>query len=123
MLIDKDEARITLARTILAVLEWEWLDESLSVEARRVLPILFLTLYLAEKDGRHTNKRQASVVMGVDQAKTGPKYIAQCVGRGFLTVEKRDDKRKDYLRTTAELRLMIEHNLVELLEHINRRAK
>jgi hypothetical protein len=113
------------AHGVLAVLKWEWLDDTFSVEAKRVLPILLLEVYFAEGTDRRISKRQACEIMGVDYAKTGPKYIAQAEARGLIALERRpeEDKRKEYLRPTPGLMTLLSSELTALRHEIGRQRR
>jgi hypothetical protein len=103
-------------------LKWDWLDGPFSIEARRVLPILMLELFFAEREGGRISKKQACDIMGVDSAKTGPKYIAQAEAAGLLLVESKpkEDRRKDFLRPTQKLMDFVSRELTALYHEIDR---
>ena len=93
-------------RIALTILKWQWLDDEFSGEARRALPVLLVTLYWAARRGDKSklSKRQACELMGVDYARTGPRYMAQAQARDLIAVERSAvDKRKDVIRATPRL--------------------
>jgi hypothetical protein len=111
-----------LAQPVRTILRWDWLDQSFSVEARRVLPILLLELFFAEREGRNLSKKQACDIMGVDSAKTGPNYIVQAEKKGWLVIDQNleKDRRKHFLRPTPKLMDFLATELKALYHEIDR---
>jgi hypothetical protein len=104
------------------ILRWHWLDRSFSVEARRVLPILLLELFFAQREGRNISKKEACDIMGVDAAKTGPNYISQAERKGLLIVDQNPekDRRKHFLHPTPKLMDLLTTELKALYHEIDR---
>jgi len=107
-------AEAGLLKCLLRMAVGEWLGGRVGVVERRLLTGLLIGVYAAEKEGRKVSKREACIeLMGTDVMRTGPKYIKRAEQLGLIRIygKPTEDKRKDFLCPTPELRRLLDGEL------------
>ena len=114
-----EEESLSAARYALGILTRRWFGDQLSIEANRILPAILLSIYVGQKTGRRTSKRDACQPLQIDPTKTGARYITMAEEHGFVVVDKNagDDGRKDALSLTPLAIEMIDKELQGLVAH------
>jgi hypothetical protein len=78
----------------------------------RFMTLLLLNVYLSSRADKPLHKKAAWKTMGVEDIKTGRKYIAEAERFGLIeAVQSSEDKRKELLRPTARLSALMEREL------------
>jgi hypothetical protein len=107
-----EQRRLAVIDVALKVLTRRWFDDTLSVEANRILPGLLLKIFESELLGVEISKREACEPLRIDPTKTGARYIAMAEEHGFLTIQHKGSK--DVLRLTSLARDMLDKEVSSL---------
>lgn len=85
------------------------------------MAMLLMKIYLAEKDGKPLHKKAAWREMGVEDIKTGRKYIARAEEKGLLkVVRSKEDRRMELLLPTEKLQRQMDWEIGEFARMVRR---
>ena len=96
-----EQQQVVLADLALKFVTYRWFEDTLSIEANRILPALLLQIFVGEKLGLEISKSRACEPLRIDPTKTGSRYIAMAQEHGFAI----SDHRLELYGTCAECRV------------------
>jgi hypothetical protein len=120
-----DQSQTTaLGYGAMRMLRRRWFASLPDPPADRFLTLLLLDVYCSFIAGVPLNKKSAWTAMGVEDIKTGRKYITRAQELGLIAVHRSDkDKRKELLCPTDYLKLLIEVELNQFASEIDSMQK
>src|ERR1700704_3069101 len=123
-----DDERVLLARYAITLMNWRWFPGCEIVDKRDeqvLIPPLLFGLYIARKLNKKITKGEASELMGVDRATTGPKFIKALEDDDLISIDTYPeiDRRKDYLTPTLKLERLVDAELLRLARNLKHFAK
>jgi hypothetical protein len=109
-------------------MNWRWFPGCEIVDKRDeqvLIPPLLFGLYIARKLNKKITKGEASELMGVDRATTGPKFIKALEDDDLISIDTYPeiDRRKDYLTPTLKLERLVDAELLRLARNLKHFAK
>jgi hypothetical protein len=113
--------RRTKAQVLHELLTREWFGASMKPAPDRVLSLLMIKVYMCAQHGVPLSKKDAWQSIGIEDVRTGRKYISRAEQLGLLKVTRsKKDRRRELLLPSESLRLVMEHELETLKSDLRR---
>lgn len=91
-----------------------WFAHAINPAPDRFMALLLMSVYAFDGEKRPLHKKAAWKIMGVQEVKTGRKYISAAQEAGFIEVrQSAEDKRKELLFPTEQLKSIVEAELTD----------